>query len=102
MEKYETLIIDEGEYKTHLTKKFVNRTRWTKPDPRRVVSYIPGTILKISVKEGQAVKTGDNLLVLEAMKMRNKITAPVDGTIKKINVQKNETVAKGVLLVEIK
>lgn len=60
-----------------------------------VTAPMPGTILAIKVSAGQAVKKGDVICVLEAMKMENDIPAPCDGTIASINVQKGATVAAG-------
>ena len=57
-----------------------------------VPSPMPGTILSVNVAAGQAVKTGDVLMVLEAMKMENDIVAPCDGTIKQLLVSKGSTV----------
>lgn len=62
---------------------------------------MPGVILEINVKEGQSVKEGESLLVLEAMKMENTITASNDATIKSISVTKGQTVAKNELLIEL-
>ena len=62
---------------------------------------MPGTILAVNVKPGQAVKRGDVLVVLEAMKMENEIMAPKDGTVTAVNVQKGSTVESGALLVTI-
>ena len=53
---------------------------------------MPGTILSVNVTVGQAVKTGDVLMVLEAMKMENDIVAPCDGTVKQLLVSKGSTV----------
>ena len=58
----------------------------------KVVSPMPGTILKVNVSQGQAVKAGDVLLVLEAMKMENDIVAPADGVVKQLLVSKGSTV----------
>ncbi len=70
-----------------------------KGDP--VTSPMPGTILNVPVKEGQSVKTGDVLVVLEAMKMENEIKAAKDGTILSVAVSKGESVDTGALLVTI-
>ncbi|NRB47566.1 MAG: biotin/lipoyl-binding protein [Saprospiraceae bacterium] len=60
---------------------------------------MPGLVLDIMVEAGQAVSTGDPLLILEAMKMENVIKAPGDGVIKEVPVQKGAAVDKGQLLV---
>ena len=59
---------------------------------------MPGTILKVEVTVGQAVKKGDTLCILEAMKMENAIPAPEDGTVASINVQKGASVNAGDIL----
>ncbi len=61
-------------------------------DGTKVPSPMPGTILSVNVSVGQAVKTGDVLMVLEAMKMENDIVAPCDGTVKQLLVNKGSTV----------
>lgn len=53
---------------------------------------MPGKIIKLVANEGQAVKAGDVLLILEAMKMQNEITADADGTVKKFNVAAGQSV----------
>jgi biotin carboxyl carrier protein len=60
---------------------------------------MPGLVLSISVKEGEEVKEGDSLLVLEAMKMENVLPSPTDGIIKKIEVKSGEKVDKNQALV---
>ncbi|MFD0760885.1 acetyl-CoA carboxylase biotin carboxyl carrier protein subunit [Lutibacter aestuarii] len=62
---------------------------------------MPGMILSINVKEGQKVKEGETLMILEAMKMENTIGAPKDGTIKAINTKSGNTVEKGELMIEM-
>ncbi len=57
-----------------------------------IPSPMPGAILSVAVSVGQAVKSGDVLMVLEAMKMENDIVAPCDGTVKSINAPKGSTV----------
>ena len=64
-----------------------------------VTAPMPGNILKVNVKTGDAVKAGTVLCVLEAMKMENEIRAPKDGTITQVLVQKGSTVDTGAPLV---
>lgn len=63
-----------------------------------IKSPLPGVILDVKVKEGDAVKRGQTLMILEAMKMENEISAPQDGTIASVNVSKGDTVNSGDLL----
>jgi len=66
----------------------------------KVVSApMPGTILDVKVKEGDRVKRGDVLLILEAMKMENEIMAPEDGIVASVNVSKGASVNTGDVLV---
>ena len=62
---------------------------------------MPGTILKVNATAGQAVKKGDVLCVLEAMKMENDICATVDGTVVSVNIQKGASVNTDDVLVTL-
>jgi biotin carboxyl carrier protein len=66
-----------------------------------IKSPLPGVILDIKVKEGDAVKKGQTVLVMEAMKMENNIAAESDGTIAAIKVKQGQAVLQGDVLVEI-
>ena len=101
IENLESFKVYIAEYKTQLTNKFRNRKKWTPPDKNKILSVIPGTILEILIKENQKKKEGEILLILEAMKMANKIIMPFDGVIKTIHVIEGETVPKNHLMVEI-
>ena len=68
---------------------------------KKVESPLPGTITKVNVKVGDAVKAGDVLLVMEAMKMSNDITSEWDGTVKAVLVSEGASVMNGDALVEI-
>lgn len=99
--EYKTLQIDDAKYKTLSTSKYEARLPYKAPDESKIISFIPGTIVKITVEEGELVKEGDKLLVLEAMKMRNQLLVPFDGKISKIHVQEGQIVPKNHVLVEI-
>lgn len=66
-----------------------------------VTSPLPGVIIEVSVKEGQAVKAGQKVAILEAMKMENEIQAPADGTVTAILVNKGDSVLEGAEIVKI-
>lgn len=66
-----------------------------------VKSLMPGSVVDVLVEEGQSVDSGAALLILEAMKMQNEITAPWTGIVKRIHVTSGQAVAKGALLIEI-
>jgi len=65
----------------------------------QVKSPLPGSVIKVMVAEGQAVKKGDVLLQLESMKMANDIAAECDGTVKQIAVAAGQNVMQGDLLI---
>lgn len=69
--------------------------------PKNVINELPGTITAIKVTNGQHVKRGDVLLVIEAMKMANDIVSEVDGTVQRVAVTNGQSVNQGDLLVEM-
>ena len=97
----EELEIGNVVYPTRLTSKFRNRQNWQRPDERKVEAFIPGTIQKILVEEGEEVSPGTPLLILEAMKMRNEVRSSIHGKIRTIHMTEGEQVPKKHLLVEI-
>ena len=70
-------------------------------DGQAVECPMPGTILDVKVSEGQSVKSGDVLMILEAMKMENEIMAPCDGVVTSL-VAKGSTAETGMVLCTIK
>ncbi len=95
------LIIDDSTYSTKFTKKFELRKTYSGEKNNEIRAFIPGTIREISVQQGEMVKKGDKLLVLEAMKMKNRIFSPISGKVKKIYVKTEQRVAKNDLLIEL-
>ena len=61
--------------------------------------HIHGLILDVVVKESEAVKKGDPVIILEAMKMENILTSPVDGIVKEVKVNPQQTVEKNNILI---
>ncbi len=100
--EYVDFVVTARKYKTLLTNKYINRPVWHRLVPGEVKSVLPGTIIEIMVKEGQKVEEGELLLIHEAMKMLNRIVAPVPGVIESINVKVGDKVGKNQLMVKIK
>ncbi|MCT4614895.1 MAG: biotin/lipoyl-binding protein [Marinifilaceae bacterium] len=101
MDDLKKININGTEYLTNYTKKFEQRKPYQTPNEKHMYSFIPGTIVELFVKEGQEVKKGEVLLILEAMKMKNKIVMPFDGTIKCVNVKEGDRIPNKTLMLEI-
>lgn len=93
--------VTSREYQTQLTRKYQMRKFWEDPNPYEVQSYIPGTIISVDVKQSEIVEEGQQLLILEAMKMQNRIDMPFTARIKKINVKPGEKIPKDFVMVEL-
>lgn len=100
-EKPQIIIVHSAKYQTTYNTKYLNRKKWVEPNPNHINSYIPGTIIEVCVKEGQKLKAGESILILEAMKMHNDVQMPFDGKVVKINVEKGQKVPKNMLMVEL-
>lgn len=72
-----------------------------RPRKRNVVTSMPGKIVKVYIEEGQEVKEGQPVLVLEAMKMQNEIKSPQSGKVTKINPRAGESVEAGAVLFSV-
>jgi biotin carboxyl carrier protein len=95
------LNIQSSLYKTRISAKFQNRKPYEPIDPRRILSFIPGTVLEIFVKKGDSVHKGDTLMLLDAMKMQNNLKCNIEGIVKDVPVSKGDRVSKGTLLIEL-
>ena len=93
--------LKEGETVAPVTQK-QETTVHTTPAPSsngvKVTSPMPGNMWKVLVKQGQSVKEGDVLVILEAMKMENEIMSPCDGVITSLNVSEGATVDTDALI----
>jgi len=99
--EYSQFYVDGQSYRTRICRKYAEQPQWERPDLGKVLAFIPGTIREVYVKKGQLVRKGESLLILDAMKMRNRVKAPISGKIKAIYVKTNQVVAKNVVLIEI-
>lgn len=100
-DRFKSIIIDDTKYKTQLTNKYNKRKPWGKPDESKIIAFIPGTIIKIFVKEKQKLKKDTKILIYEAMKMKNNVFVHRDCVIKKIHIKEGEKVPKGLLMFEL-
>jgi len=103
MEKKDTdrLIIDHTSYNTRLSRRFTSRKPYEPPVPGRIQSFIPGTVVEVLVKTGDTVKEGDDIVILDEMKMKNRLKSHVEGRVIAVNVRPGDRVTKGAVLVEI-
>lgn len=94
-------VVTARKYKTQLTEKYKNRKVWQKPYIGDVISHLPGTIIKLEVKEGDVVEEGQLLLIHQAMKMYNRVIAPISGTVVELGVKEGDKITKDHLMVKI-
>jgi biotin carboxyl carrier protein len=95
------LNINSSLYQTRISSKFQNRKSYKPADPKIILSFIPGTVLDILIEKGQNVTKGEDLMILDAMKMQNKLKCNMDGKVKSIAVKKGDKVSKGTVLLEL-
>lgn len=81
-------------------KKYLDKQK-SKNKLEIIQSPMPGKIIDVLIEPGAVVKTGETIIILEAMKMQNEITSTIDGTISKVYAKKDDIVNKDDLLVEI-
>ena len=96
-----TMVVDDAVYHTQLNKTYQKRKPYEPHNPKKITSFMPGTIQEVFVSEGDAVSAGTQLCILEAMKMKNIIAAPFDGVVKTMNVKTGQMVPKNHVLVEL-
>ena len=70
-------------------------------DGNVITAMLPGTVVKVLVKEGSEVKPGDPILILEAMKMENEVVSPIKGIVKDLRVKQGDKVETGDIIAVI-
>jgi pyruvate carboxylase subunit B len=98
---YVDFVVTARKYKTLLTNKYMNRPVWQKHEPGEVISSLPGTVIEVRVKTGERVKEGELIMILEAMKMMNRVVAPVSGIIREVYIKEGDKIGKNHLMIKI-
>ncbi|MFQ5825031.1 MAG: acetyl-CoA carboxylase biotin carboxyl carrier protein subunit [bacterium] len=93
-------LVELEDEKTRLLQSLIKTDKKSKGQ-MEVKAPMPGLIAKIEVEEGQKIKKGDGLLIIEAMKMENEIRANVGGVVKKVLTKEKESVEKDMILMVI-
>lgn len=99
--KLQQLNINDTTYSTLYTRKYANRKPWIEANPHEIKTFIPGTVITLSVKEGSVVNEGDVLMTYEAMKMLNLVKAPHGGVVRNIRIKEGDKLPKGFVMLEI-
>lgn len=100
MDKLEVLHLENGDYLTMSNDKYRHRKPY-KEKGKMLAAVIPGTIMSVLVKEGQTIRRGDALCIIDSMKMNNVICADSEGTISRIHIKEGEVVAKNAPMIEL-
>jgi biotin carboxyl carrier protein len=106
MESEDQVVVNGEAYSVEVVDEEIQRFMKAAPDKFQkkelaVKGVMPGLVMEVSVKEGDTIKKGDGLLIVEAMKMQNEMKAPRDGVVNKVLVKKGQTVNSGDVLVVI-
>jgi len=100
--QYDEFHLENSVYYTEVPDSYKNRKIYKPLNEKELTAGIPGTIVEIFIEQGQKVDIGDPIMILEAMKMRNKVNSAIKGEIKSIKVKVGDIVRKNALLVEFK
>ncbi len=106
-EKKFSIKVNSNEYELELKDQFdlllqqMGMTKRSAQTAGSLKAPMPGKVLRVDVKEGQQLKKGDSVLILEAMKMENAIKSAGDGKIKTVHVKAGDAVEKGEVMVEM-
>jgi len=95
------LCIDYTYYETSIPENYGKRSGNSLHDPYEIRAFIPGTIIEVKVHKGQHVTAGQEVIVLEAMKMYNDVATEVEGKVNEVNVSAGDSVEKNQLMIRI-
>lgn len=95
------LKIENGEYETQETVKYQKRKKYTPIYNGEIRAIMPGKVRQILVKQGDSIKKGTPLIVIEAMKMNNIIKSNYEGIVKEIRCNENEFIEKDSIIAKI-
>ncbi|HAG15480.1 MAG TPA: acetyl-CoA carboxylase biotin carboxyl carrier protein subunit [Bacteroidales bacterium] len=101
VEKFDSFYVDNSLYYTRVPDAVKNKKPYAPLNFNEILAFIPGTIQKIQIKVGDRVEKGDQLMILEAMKMDNVVRAPFSGKVKSILVEAGTMVRKNQTIVEL-
>lgn len=103
MQEKETdkLNIDHTQYTTRISRRWAEKKPYATPDPGRISSFIPGTVVEVMVKLGDTVSEGDDIIILDAMKMKNRLKSHTSGKVTAVNVAPGDRVTKGEVMIVI-
>jgi len=99
-EVYDEFYLENTVYYTRVPDSYKNREIYKPLNEKILKAFIPGTIREMKVKIGDIVAVGDNLMILDAMKMDNNVKALFAGKIKAINVIEGDMVKKNQTILE--
>jgi len=95
------LNIDHTWYTTRISQRHAARKPYAPADPGLISSFIPGTVVEVMVSVGDTVNEGDDILILDAMKMKNRLKSHIAGKVTAVNVKPGDRVSKGAVLAVI-
>lgn len=90
--------IDHTWYTTRISARHAARKPYAPADPGVISSFIPGTVVEVMVRVGDTVEEGDDILILDAMKMKNRLKSHVAGRVTAVSVKPGDRVSKGAVL----
>ena len=100
-DKHISLFVSHSYYDTLSNKSYELRKPYAKKNLKLITAFIPGNILEIYVKKGDRINTETCLVILEAMKMKNKLFSSIDGVVKEIHCNIGDMVKNKQILIEL-